>query len=108
MTAAMIRGMRFSIFVTLSLIAMTASANSLTDEVIAAYGGRIAWSDVQAVKQTGTIHAMRGDGAMTRELVRPDKLRVTIRYPQSEEVRVVNATPARMTASRPQVRCSMP
>ena len=86
----MIRGMRFAISTMLFLIAMTASAASLADEVIAAYGGRNAWKDVQAVKQSGTIHAMRGDGATTRELVRPDKLRVTIRYPQSEEVRVVN------------------
>ena len=86
----MIQGMRFGIFATLLLIATTASAASLADEVIAAYGGRNAWKDVQAVKQSGTIHAMRGDGETTREFVRPDKLRVTIRYPQSEEVRVVN------------------
>src|SRR6266567_8268504 len=76
--------------VLLFLIASTASAASLADEVIAAYGGRAAWADVAAVKQTGTIHAMRGDGTMSRELVRPDKLRVTIRYPQSEEGRVVD------------------
>ena len=86
----MIRGMRSAIFMTLLLITSTASASSLADEVIAAYGGRIAWASVQAIRQTGTVRAMRGDEKVTREFVRPDKLRVVVTSPRGDEVRVVD------------------
>jgi hypothetical protein len=56
------------------------------------YGGAAAWSKVTGLHETGTvIPAMRpGEGKLTRDWQRPDKLRVEIAYPTSSEVRVVD------------------
>ena len=65
------------------------SLQSLADKVIAAYGP---WQNVTAVRQTGrVVPAMRpGEGKLTREWQRPDKLRVEIAYPSHTEIRVVD------------------
>ncbi|HUJ15800.1 MAG TPA: hypothetical protein VL284_18570 [Thermoanaerobaculia bacterium] len=77
----------------LTLIIMAAlNTQQLADKVVQAYGGAAAWAKVASIRQTGrVIPAMRpGDGKLTREWQRPDKLRVEIAYPSHTEVRVVD------------------
>ena len=75
---------------------LVAALNNNLDDLIArvmkTYGGADAWSKVTGFHQTGTvIPAMRpGEGKLTRDFQRPDKLRVEIVYPASTETRVLD------------------
>lgn len=63
----------------------------LVDRIISTYGGEAAWSKVAAIRQTGKVFsAMQGEGALVREWVKPDKLRITLDYASKRETRVVN------------------
>ena len=66
--------------------------DDLIAKVVNAYGGAAAWSKVTSFREIGTVTpAMRpGQGALTREWQRPDKLRVEIVYPTNTEIRIVN------------------
>src|SRR2546428_13949945 len=68
------------------------SNGDLADKVIRAYGGSAAWQKVVSFRETGrVIPAMRpGQGTLTREWQRPDKLRVEIVYPTNTETRIVD------------------
>lgn len=81
------------VFVLLVLLtAVRASAASIVDEVIAAYGGVAAWSAIDSIGETGTVtSSMRGTtGKVTRELRPPDHLRIVIEYPNETEIRLVD------------------
>jgi len=76
----------------LLLVALNNPADALVEKVIRAYGGAAAWESVVSFRQIGTVTpAMRpGEGKLTREWQRPDKLRVEIVYQTNTEVRVVD------------------
>ena len=76
----------------LALVLMAALNNDLADKVIAAYGGAEAWKKVESFKQAGrVVSQMRsGEGKLSREWQRPDKLRVEIVYPSHTELRIVD------------------
>jgi hypothetical protein len=76
----------------LLVAALNNNLDNLIARVMTTYGGAAAWSRVTAFHQTGTvIPAMRpGEGKLTRDWQRPDKLRVEIVYPTSTEVRVLD------------------
>ena len=76
----------------LLLAALSNSADDLADKVIRAYGGASAWDKIASFHETGrVIPAMRpGEGKLTREWQRPDKLRVEIVYPSNSEVRILD------------------
>lgn len=70
---------------------------TLVSKVLDACGGETAWKNVAAIRQSGRVSsAMKGEGNLVREWVRPDKLRITIDYPSGRERRVVNG----LTGSR--------
>jgi len=77
--------------VLLLLTTLNNSIDDLADKVIRAYGGSAAWQKVVSFRETGrVIPAMRpGEGKLTRQWQRPDKLRVEIVYPSNTEVRIV-------------------
>src|SRR5438552_16190602 len=72
--------------------ALNAPLDDLVAKVVSAYGGAAAWEKVTSFREIGTVTpAMRpGQGKLTREWQRPDKLRVEIVYPSSTEVRIVD------------------
>jgi len=76
----------------LLVAALNNNLDNLIARVMTAYGGAAAWSKVTGFHQAGTvIPAMRpGEGKLTRDWQRPDKLRVEIVYPASTEIRVVD------------------
>jgi len=76
----------------LLLAALHQPLDDLVAKVLNAYGGADAWSKVSSFRETGTVTpAMRpGQGALTREWQRPDKLRVEIVYPTNTEIRIVD------------------
>lgn len=84
--------MRILAALSLALLATTATAADLADRVIDAYGGEAAWAKVNVIRQTGivTSRMQRANGELLRELTRPSKLRVEIRYPSMSEVRIVD------------------
>jgi hypothetical protein len=76
----------------LLVAALNNNLDNLIARVMTTYGGAAAWSKVTGLHETGTVTpAMRpGEGKLTRDWQRPDKLRVEIVYPTSTEVRVVD------------------
>lgn len=76
----------------LCIAATSASAASIIDEVIAAYGGASVWSGIESIRQKGVVGTtMRGQGGiLTRELTPPGRLLIVIEYPTSTEVRSVD------------------
>ena len=84
--------MRILAALSLAVLATTANAADLADRVIDAYGGQTAWANVKVIRPTGivTSRMQRANGELLRELARPSKLRVEIRYPSVSEVRVVD------------------
>jgi hypothetical protein len=70
---------------------LAATIQNPIDAIVKAYGGANAWAAVQTIRETGKVRTtMRGqDGALTRELKRPDRLSVIIEYPTQTEVREV-------------------
>src|SRR5438876_915223 len=73
------------------LLSAAINLDDLIARVMQTYGGAAAWEKVTSFRETGTVTpAMRpGEGKLTREWQRPDKLRVEIVYPTNTEVRVV-------------------
>lgn len=65
-------------------------SDELAARVMAAYGGREAWSKVTGFRETANVTSATRTGKMTRQWQRPDKLRVEVVYPTSTEVRVVD------------------
>jgi hypothetical protein len=76
----------------LLVAALNNNLDNLIARVMTTYGGAAAWSKVTGLHETGAVTpAMRpGEGKLTRDWQRPDKLRVEIVYPTSTEVRVVD------------------
>jgi outer membrane lipoprotein-sorting protein len=87
--------MRKLIFLAALLIAAGAHAQSLDDvvsNVMKEYGGKVAWTKVTSLRETGTVVPMmrKGDGKVTRTWSGPGKLNVEIVYPTNTEVRIVD------------------
>src|SRR5438132_5266227 len=72
--------------------ALNNPVDDLVAKIVSAYGGAAAWEKVTSFREIGTVTpAMRpGQGKLTREWQRPDKLRVEIVYPSSTELRVID------------------
>ena len=73
----------------LLMAAMNKPVDDLAQKVIRAYGD---WTHVASFQQSGrVVPAMGGgEGKLTREWTRPDKLTVEIAYPTHTEVRIVD------------------
>lgn len=83
--------MRRLAFVLTFALACNAAADGIIDDVLKAYGGAGAWSAIESIRQTGVVRTtMRGDAPLVRELIPPERLKIVIRYPSFEEVRIVN------------------
>jgi len=67
------------------------SPNALIDGVLAAYGGKAALDKVKAYRMEGTVASvMRGSGALVRTFARPERLKITLDYPNHPEERVLD------------------
>src|SRR5213594_1118044 len=79
-------------FALLVVAALNATLDDVIARVMQTYGGAAVWEKVTSFRETGTVTpAMRpGEGKLTREWQRPDKLRVEIVYPTNTEIRIVN------------------
>jgi len=65
--------------------------NTLVDSILAAYGGKAALAKVNAYRMEGTVASvMRGSGALVRTFARPDRLRITLDYPNHPETRILD------------------
>lgn len=71
----------------------TKSPVALIDSVIAAYGGKAALAKVKAYRMEGTVvSVMRGNGALVRTFARPDRLKITLDYPDHPEARILDGS----------------
>lgn len=70
--------------------------SALLDKVAATYGINSLAGGIKGIRQTGrTFSSMRQEeGPIVRTYQHPDRLRIEIRYPGSEEVRVLNGSQA--------------
>lgn len=70
--------------------------SALLDKVAVAYGINTLADGVKGIRQTGrTFSSMRQEeGPILRTYQHPDRLRIEIRYPGSEEIRVLNGSQA--------------
>jgi len=67
------------------------SPGALIDSVLAAYGGKAALVKVKAYRMEGTVASvMRGSGALVRTFARPDRLKITLDYPNQPETRILD------------------
>jgi hypothetical protein len=67
------------------------SPGALVDRVLAAYGGKAALDKVKAYRMEGSVSSvMRGTGALMRTFARPDRLRITLDYPNHPETRILD------------------
>ena len=65
--------------------------DALIDSVLAAYGGKAALAKVKAYRMEGTVTSvMRGNGALVRTFARPDRLKITLDYPNHPEARILD------------------
>jgi len=65
--------------------------DALVDGVLAAYGGKAALDKVKAYRMEGSVASvMRGNGALARTFARPDRLRITLDYPNHPEARILD------------------
>lgn len=64
---------------------------ALVDSVILAYGGAAAVAKMRAFRVEGDVqaHIRGGTGTVRRDVLAPDRLRVTIVYPDRTEVRIL-------------------
>jgi hypothetical protein len=66
-------------------------AAAVIDSVLAAYGGTAALAKVKAYRMEGTVASvMRGNGALVRTFARPDRLKITLDYPNHPEARILD------------------
>lgn len=64
---------------------------ALIDTVLAAYGGKAALDTVKAYRMEGSVSSvMRGAGALVRTFARPDRLKITLDYPNHPEARILD------------------
>ena len=69
----------------------TMSADAVVNAVLQAYGGKAALGKVKAYRMEGTVaSAMRGNGALVRTFARPDRLKITLDYPNHPEARILD------------------
>ena len=67
------------------------SPDALIDRVLAAYGGKAALDKVKAYRMEGSVSSvMRGNGALVRTFARPDRLKITLDYPNHPEARILD------------------
>lgn len=67
------------------------SPDALIDSVLAAYGGKAALAKVKAYRMEGTVASvMRGSGALVRTFSRPERLKITLDYPDHPEARILD------------------
>ena len=67
------------------------SPGALIDRVLAAYGGKAALDKVKAYRMEGSVSSvMRGTGALVRTFARPDRLKITLDYPNHPETRILD------------------
>jgi hypothetical protein len=67
------------------------SPGALIDSVLAAYGGKAALEKVKAYRMEGSVSSvMRGTGALVRTFARPDRLKITLDYPNHPEARILD------------------
>jgi len=67
--------------------------DALVESVLAAYGGKAALAKVKAYRMEGTVTSvMRGNGALVRTFARPDRLKITLDYPNHPEARILDGT----------------
>jgi len=67
--------------------------DALVDSVLAAYGGKAALDKVKAYRMEGTVSSvMRGNGALVRAFARPDRLKITLDYPNHPETRILDGS----------------
>lgn len=68
-----------------------APTNALVDSVLKAYGGTAALDKTKAYRMEGTVASvMRGSGALVRTFARPDRLKITLDYPNHPEARILD------------------
>jgi hypothetical protein len=64
---------------------------ALIERVLGAYGGKAALAKVKAYRMEGTVTSvMRGNGALVRTFARPDRLKITLDYPNHPEARILD------------------
>ena len=69
----------------------TTTASSVVDAVLTAYGGKAALAKVKAYRMEGSVSSvMRGNGALVRTFARPDRLKITLDYPNHPEARILD------------------
>jgi len=69
------------------------SPGALIESVLAAYGGKAALEKVKAYQMEGTVASvMRGNGALVRTFARPDRLKITLDYPNHPETRILDGS----------------
>ena len=67
------------------------SPDVIIDRVLAAYGGKAALDRVKAYRMEGTVASvMRGSGALVRTFARPERLKITLDYPNHPESRILD------------------
>ena len=67
------------------------SPAALIDSVLGAYGGKAALAKVKAYRMEGSVSSvMRGNGALVRTFARPDRLKITLDYPNHPEARILD------------------
>lgn len=66
-------------------------SDAIVDHVLAAYGGKAALGRVKAYRMEGTVASrMSGSGALGRTFARPDRLKITLDYPNHPETRILD------------------
>jgi hypothetical protein len=67
------------------------SPSALVDSVLKAYGGKAALDRIKAYRMEGTVASrMSGSGALGRTFARPDRLKITLDYPNHPETRILD------------------
>jgi len=72
--------------------AETDALDALLLKVVSAYGGEAALNGPKAVRQTGVTYSnmRKMEGRIVRTYLPPDKMRIEIQYPDTEELRILN------------------
>ena len=66
-------------------------AGAVIDSVLKAYGGAAALDKVKAYRMEGSVSSvMRGTGALVRTFARPDRLKISLDYPNHPETRILD------------------
>jgi len=70
----------------------TGALDALLAKVVSAYGGEAALSGPKAVRQTGVTYSnmRKMEGRIVRTFQPPDRMRIEIYYPDTEELRILN------------------